>query len=108
MLENDFYGIAEALTGPNGFAKQLKEVVGNYTRMGNGMLNVREQALRGKIKRLDDEIANKERRLEQRQTALTQQFSRLESSLSAMQRQSQYLSAALPGSGGNMISQLLG
>jgi flagellar capping protein FliD len=70
---------------------------------------MREQSLRNRIQKLDNDIMDKERRIEQRAQNLTQQFARLQSSLSNMQRQSQYLASALPGAGsGNMVSQLLG
>ncbi len=107
-LQADFEGIAEAITGEHGFASQLRAVVAGYTRGGDGFLTMRENALRGRIKQIDTQIAEKERRLEQRQQMLTEQFSRLEASLGALQRQSQYLSATMGGGGGNMVSQLLG
>lgn len=108
-IETDFDGVGEAITGPYGFASQLKEVISSYTSPGQGFLNVREQALRTRIKKIDDDISNKERRVEQRQKALVEQFSRLQSSLANLQRQSQYLQATLPtGGGNNLVSQLLG
>lgn len=108
-LEADFEGTTEAITGPYGFASQLKEVIAGYIRNGDGMLSMREQGFRSRIKRIDDEIAQKERRIDQRTQALTEKFSRLQGSLSNLQRQQQYLGAALPaGGGGNLIAQLLG
>jgi flagellar hook-associated protein 2 len=108
LVENDFEGIAEAITGEAGLATRLKDIVDSYTRTGEGMMQLREQSIRSKIKNLDTQIAQKERRLEQRQQSLTDQFARLQGSLSDMQKQSQYISATLGGGGGNMISQLLG
>lgn len=107
-LQGDFDGIAEAITGEHGFASQLRNVVAGYTRGGDGFLAMRENALRSRIKQIDTQISEKERRLDQRQQMLTEQFSRLEASLGALQRQQQYLSATMGGGGGNMVSQLLG
>jgi flagellar hook-associated protein 2 len=109
VLESDFDSVAEAITGGFGFAAQLREVIDGYTRVGNGLLTVREQGLRQRIQKLDSDIAEKERRVDQKAQALTQQFARLEASLAGMQRQQAYLSATMPGGGGgNLVSQLLG
>ena len=108
-LSDDFDGVTESLSGPYGFANQLKEVIGSYLRGGDGMLSLREQGFRSRIQRIDDEIARKERQVEQKSTAVTEKFSRLQATLSQLQRQSQYLSATMPtGGGGNLVAQLLG
>lgn len=108
-LEGDFESIAEAITGQWGFATQLRTVVQGYTQTGSGMLQTREQGLRQRIKKIDDDIAQKERRIDQRTEALTAQFARLQASLGGLQRQQQYLQATLPSAGGgNLVSQLLG
>lgn len=109
-LETDFQGISNAITGEMGMAHQLKAVVANYTRGNDGLLTMREQGLKSRIKRIDDDIANKERRVDQRMQSLTEQFSRLQATLGNMQKQQQYLSATLPGAGGggNVVQQLLG
>jgi flagellar hook-associated protein 2 len=109
LMETDFSGIAEMITGEYGFASQLRAVIGSYSRVPDGLLGVREAGLRSRIRKLDDDIAQKERRLEQRSQALTEKFSRLQASLGNLQKQQQYLSATLPGGGGgNLVSQLLG
>ncbi|MBL7715662.1 MAG: flagellar filament capping protein FliD [Bdellovibrionales bacterium] len=109
-LETDFDGISTAITGEYGFASQIKQVIGMYTRPGSGTLAMRESGLRERIKRIDDQIEQKERRIEQKQKSLTEQFSRLQGTLANMQKQQQYLAANLPGGGGggNMVAQLLG
>lgn len=108
-VEKDFEGVAEALSGEFGLAFQLKEVIAGYTRAGNGLLNLREQTLRGRITAIDRQIDTKVKQLDKRQQALTDQFSRLQGTLANMQRQQQYLSATLPsGGGGNLVQQLLG
>lgn len=108
-LEKDFDGISKAISGEFGLAFQLKEVMTGYTQMGTGMLSMREQSLRNRIRDIDRQIENKVRMLDKKQQALTDQFSRLQASLGNLQRQQQYLSATLPsGGGGNLVSQLLG
>ncbi len=108
-LEDDFGGVSQAISGEWGMANQLKKVIGGYTRMPDGMIPMREQAIRTRIKRMDDDITAKEVRLERRTQNLTDQFSRLQSSLSNLQRQGQYVQAmGGGGGGGNMVSQLLG
>jgi len=109
-MEKDFNSVAEAITGPYGFAPQMKEVMSNYTRTMTGLLAMRESGLKDRIKRVDEDIGKKEVRMQAREKSLVEQFSRLQGSLGALQRQQQYLSAALPsgGGGGNLVSQLLG
>ena len=107
-MERDFDGVAQAISEESGFISQLKSVMDGYSRGGESVLNTREQGLNARIKQIDQSIAMKERNLEKKTQAVTDQFSRLQGSLSAMQRQQQYLSATLGGGGGNPISQLLG
>jgi flagellar hook-associated protein 2 len=108
-MEGDFDGIAEALSGDKGFISQLKQLMDGYTDPGTGVLNTKDKSFTTRIKQIDDNIANKQRNLEKKTEELTQRFSRLEGSLSDMQRQQSYLSATLGGGGGgNPISQLLG
>ncbi len=107
-LQDDFDGISEAITGPRGFSVQMRKVLDAYTRPGDGMLTMRENGFRNRIKQIDEQIAGKETRIQARQQALTDQFSRLQGSLAAMQQQQQYLSASMGGGGGNMLQQLMG
>jgi len=108
-MQKDFFGTAQAISGEYGFANQIKSVVANYTRPANGLLATREASLRGRITRIDRDIEAKNRVLERKQDSLTQQFSRMQSTISGLQQQQQYLSATLGGGGGqNPIAQLLG
>lgn len=109
-LEKDFSGLSESIAGEMGFASQLKQVVGNYTRPNTGLLSVREKGMRERIKRIDDDIANKERRIEQRTQQLVGQFSRLQASLGKMQSQQAYLQSmgAASAGGANLMQQLMG
>ena len=109
VLENDFSGIGEGITGEKGFAAQMRQIIAGYTKTGTGLLSTREEGMRNRIKSIDKEIEDKTRRLESKEEALTQKFARLSGTLSAMQQQGQALSASLPsGGGGNLVSQLLG
>jgi flagellar hook-associated protein 2 len=106
-LEDDFNGVSEMITGEFGLANQMKVVVENFTRTGTGLLVNRENAIKSRIRKIDDDITRKERRIEQKTQAVTDQFARLQGTLANMQRQQNYLSASM-GAGGNPISQLLG
>jgi flagellar hook-associated protein 2 len=107
-MEGDFDGLAEALSGDKGFISQLKQVMDSYTDAATGVLTSKDKSFQTRIKNIDDDIANKQRNLDKKTESLTAQFSRLQGSLSDMQRQQSYLSATLGGGGGNPISQLLG
>ena len=108
-LEKDFDGIAESISGEKGFVAQLKTVLEGYTQPGSGVLSSREKGIQARIKQIDQSIETKERNLEKKTQSLTDQFSRLQGSLSNMQKQQSYLTATLGGGGGsNPISQLLG
>jgi flagellar hook-associated protein 2 len=107
-LEADFEGVAEAVSGEFGLASQLKAVLDGYAD-ASGVLVARERGIQTRIKQIDENIANKQRNIEKKTESLTAQFSRLQASLSDMQRQQNYLSSTLGGGGGgNPVSQLLG
>lgn len=108
-MEGDFEGIAEAIAGEKGFVYQLKTVMDGFGAPGVGILSTRESGIKDRIKQIDRTIETKERNLEKKARSVTDQFSRLQGSLAAMQQQQQYLAANLPGAGGGGgISQLLG
>jgi flagellar hook-associated protein 2 len=107
-MEKDFDGIADVISGEKGFVPQLKVVLDGFSQPGTGILSTREKGFQTRIRQIDDNIATKERNLEKKTEALTNQFSRLQGSLSNMQRQQSYLTATLGGGGGNSVAQLLG
>ncbi len=107
-LESNFDGISMAITGENGLANRLKGVFETYSRAGNGILTAKEAGFHSRIKTIDNQIDQKTKYLDRRKQDIVNQFSHLESTLSDMQRQQQYLAASLPGAGGgNPISQLI-
>ncbi len=107
-MEKSFDSIAQAISGPAGLANKLRRIIDGYTRNGDGMLSVKEQGIRQRIKQIDDQIDNKTRLVEQKQQAIVEQFSRLEGTLGNLQRQQQQLTASLGGSSGGGVAQLLG
>lgn len=108
-LEKDFEGVAESIAGERGFIAQMKGLMDGYADGATGVLAAREKGIQTRIKQIDENISNKERNIEKKTESLTAQFSRLQGSLSDLQRQQSYLSATLGGSsGGGGIQQLLG
>ena len=108
-LDKNFSRVSQVIAGPDGFAVEMRALIEGYTRSAGGILTVKEQGLRARIKEIDDQIDRKERNIEQKKVAITERFARLEGTLANLQKQQQYLSASLPGAGsGSMISQLLG
>ncbi len=109
-LEDNFDHISDAITGPTGFIQQIRATIDGYTQSSNGLLAVKERGIQSRIKEIDNQIDQKTRLLDKRKEDLVSQYSRLESTLGNLQRQQQFLSASLPGagSGGNIVSQLLG
>lgn len=109
-IEKDYEGATQAISGEMGFATQLRQVMGGYTRSGNGLLALREKSLKDRIGAIDTQISNAQRQYERKAQSLTDKFSRLQGSLSQLQRQQQSLSAigASGGGGGNLVQSLLG
>ncbi len=109
MMETDYDGIAEVVSGEKGFASQLKTVLDGFNQPQYGVISSSENAIQSRIKQIDQSIERKQMNLEKKSQALTEQFSRLQGALSGMQKQQQYLSATMGGGGGgNSLSQLLG
>jgi flagellar hook-associated protein 2 len=108
-MQKDFFGTSQAISGEYGLASQVRTVVTNYTRPGNGLIATRETSMRNRITAIDRDIEAKNRILERKQESLTQQFSRMQATMANMQQQQQYLQSSLGGGGGgNLVSQLLG
>lgn len=106
-IEDDFNGVAEAISGEGGFVSQMRTVLSGYTQPLTGLLSTRERSMRERINSIDRNIDQAERRADQRVQSLVERFSRLQSTLGAMQQQQQYLQASL-GGGGNTLQQLIG
>jgi len=108
-LEKDYEGTTQAISGELGFSNQLRSVLAGYTRGGNGLLALRENSLKERIKGIDTQIARAQQTYDRKAQALTDKFARMQSSLSQMQQQQAAVSAiGSGGGGGNMIQQLMG
>ena len=106
-MEQNFELFSQVITGENGFANRLLSIIRAYNQPNQGLLANKEKGLRSRIKQIDDQIESRTRLIDQKKEALVNQFARLESTLSKMQKQQQYLSSALPGAGAGM-TQLMG
>ena len=107
-LEQNFEFFSQIITGENGFANRLLNVIRSYNQPNQGLLANKEKGLRSRIKQIDDQIETKTRSIDQKKEALVNQFARLESTLSKMQKQQQYLSTALPGANAGMAQLISG
>lgn len=107
-METNFARMTDAISGPDGFASQLRAVVANYTRPGSGLLAIREQGLKQRISKIDRDIESKQKLLDRKTEALTNQFARLSGTMANLQRQQSYLAATMGSSGGDPIAQLIG
>jgi flagellar hook-associated protein 2 len=107
-VEKDFDGVAQAISGEFGFARQMSEVINGYTRPFDGFLAIREQGLQNRIRQIDRDIENQERLFEQRVSSIQSRFARMEGAMAQMQQQQQQMGAMLGSGGGNVISQLMG
>ena len=50
LMEKDFEGISEAISGEDGFANQMRAILQGYMKSGTGTLGMREQNLQGRIR----------------------------------------------------------
>lgn len=108
FVDQNFETVAEALSGPKGLVDLLRNTLEAYTRPGNGILTNKERGIHTRMDAIDQQIDQKTGYLDRKREALVNQFAKLEATLGNLQKQQQYLSAALPGAGGGMVSQLMG
>ncbi|HEY1134522.1 MAG TPA: flagellar filament capping protein FliD [Nocardioides sp.] len=88
-------GVTAALAGTNGFVGRIAVVADTASNSTSGTLT---QAITGRnagIQRLNDSIDQWDLRLEMRRTALTRQFTALETALTTMQAQSSWLESQI-------------
>jgi flagellar hook-associated protein 2 len=62
-LEKNPEIIGAAISGEFGLANQLKNIIGGYVDPQRGTLKIKENAIQANIKRMDDQIAQKEKNL---------------------------------------------
>ncbi len=80
-----------------GKAYLVRTAIDNLTDSVDGLFKISTQGLQAKIDNLDDTIARYERSVESYQTLLERKFTAMESTVSALQAQGNYLYAALMG-----------
>jgi len=103
VLDKDVGDVSQFIVGDNvntGLATRVKNTLNNLLDTVNGPLPQRSKGLRDKIESYDQQIANKERILAQRETQLKNQFSRLEETMSQLKSQGQFLAARMGDGGG--------
>ncbi len=94
-MEKDYQSVAMLFAGEGNFISNLKVLTESVVTQRGGIITSRENGIRERMKRMDGDIANKEANLARREVALKRQFSNLESLMSNMQGQQQYLAQAL-------------
>ncbi|CAM6002527.1 unnamed protein product [Sphagnum balticum] len=103
--------VTEFFVGDNetyGLATRVKQTLNNLLDSVNGPLPQRSRGIKDRIESFDQQIANKERILSQKEVTLRNQFSRLEETMSKLKSQGQYLAARLGGPDGGANLNLSG
>jgi flagellar hook-associated protein 2 len=109
VIQKDFRNLAQALSGPKGFTNRLATYMTHISRSSDGMVRSKEKAMKDRIRTIEQQMDDKQRHVERKEQDLVARFARLQGTLGDLQRQQQYMSAALPGSGGgSTVAQLLG
>ncbi len=94
-LVTDAQGVVNVLTAADGLATRLAAAIDGYAGP-NGSLQARTEGLNSSVKQLDKQKLRLEDRVAKLQEQLTRQFTALETSVSALKNQQQYLASALP------------
>jgi len=100
VLTKDLDDLSQFVIGDNqttGLATRVKNTLNNLLDGVNGPLLQRSKGIKDKIDAFDQQIANKERNLAQREITLKNQFSRLEETMSQLKSQGSLLQARLGG-----------
>jgi flagellar hook-associated protein 2 len=88
-------GTADDVTTPTGVAGKLEALAKRASDSATGMLTALAKSKDSAADDLEDRIADWDIRLELRRTALTRQFTAMETALGSLQNQSQWLGAQL-------------
>ena len=94
-IEEDLESVEKLLVGESGvegIASQFSTYLADITDSINGLLASRKSTTDNSIRRIDNNIANMEARLEKRESTLRAQFTALEELVSVMNAQGDYLS----------------
>ena len=87
-----------------GLIPRLKGTLNQLLDPSSGPLTQRQHGLKTKIDQFDQQIANKERILAQKETQLKNQFAHLEETMSRLKSQGAYLQARMGGGGDSGIN----
>lgn len=82
-----------------GFIPSLKNMLTSITNTTFGPLSLRKNSLQGNIRRIDDNIASKEKMIERKEVSLRRKFSALEETMSKLKAQGGQLAAIGGGAG---------
>jgi flagellar hook-associated protein 2 len=99
MVTENFDNIGNLFTGEGNLIERLKDVTEGFLRPETGAVTVREKGIKDRIRAMDNDIVNKERNLDRRETQLKRQFSQLEGLIQNMQGQQQYFQQAIGSAG---------
>jgi flagellar hook-associated protein 2 len=83
-----------------GFIPSLKNTLATINNSAFGPLALRKSSLQGNIRRIDDNISNKEKMMERKEESLRRKFSALEETMSRLKSQGGQLAAIGGGGGG--------
>ncbi|KZN32994.1 flagellar filament capping protein FliD [Pseudoalteromonas luteoviolacea] len=93
-MDTNFDDIGTAFAGPNGVAKELESLLGNYVDSG-GIIKERETSLNGQLDDLEDDVLNHEYRMASFEERLRKQYAGLDVLIAQMQQTQSYLGAQL-------------
>ena len=105
VLANDPDAVHRFFAGDGfsvGFVPSLKNVLQSILDTSFGPVSVRKKSLQDKIRRVDQQIENKERSLIRKEQTLRRKFAKLEETMSRLK--SQGTSMAALGGGGNALN----
>lgn len=93
-LDDDIQNVTKAFTASDGIADNLLKTLDSYTS-SDGVLSARTDGINKSIKHIDTRIFSMELRVQSFETNLVRQYSALESTISAIQAQGNFLASAL-------------
>jgi flagellar hook-associated protein 2 len=91
VMEENFDDVANLLAGDDGIFKQYRSYLNNLLSSSAGLYAARQQSIKSITDRIDNDILRVEHRLEKREQMLIKRFSAMESLVSALNAQSEYL-----------------
>ncbi len=101
-ITNNFEQFDDLFAGEEGFATQLRDLIGNYTG-SSGIITQRETSLNAQLGRITDERINLALKIEKLQFRLTSQFATMDATVAQMNSTQSFIAQQfenLPGFGG--------